>query len=143
MVKGGTPQRGARPGRDPGPSILYKDHLQLSGFHQPKSDFRIGPYDLAEILHVLFFRNSKNFFLLTFFRQISSSCFFGTFLCFASHDIMSKNESCQKLFMLHVNDHVARANLLTCRAVSLCLMTRSYDMIKTHQKVPKNHRDEF
>jgi len=68
---------------------------------------------------------------------------FWHFLYFASHDIMSKNDCSQKWFILHMNDHVARANLLTCRAVSLCLMAKSYDMLKTHHEVPKNLEDEF
>ena len=62
---------------------------------------------------------------------------FWHFLIFTTHDIMSKNESCQKLFILHVDDHVARAIFFMCRAVSPPLMTTSYDMIKSQQKVPK------
>jgi len=44
-----------------------------------ETDFGIGPYDLAEILHASFFQNSKNFFLLAFFPEKSICCFFGTF----------------------------------------------------------------
>ena len=96
-----------------------------------ETDFGIGPLDLPEILHASFFQNSKNFFLLAFFREKSICCFFWHFFNFATHDIMNKNETSQKWFILHVTDQVARAIFFMCRAVSLPLMTTSHDMTKS------------